>query len=135
MTLAVANLAAVIAVSRLAPPTRPTLAAGGLTGAAGIALFVFVPLAPMLIWPAILIMGFGFGAFMPSAQGEASLRVPPEVQGATGGIVASAMVAGFIIGPIGGTALYGANASLAYGIAAGAVLLGTFLATLPSPKG
>ncbi|MEO0665353.1 MAG: MFS transporter [Pseudomonadota bacterium] len=133
MVLALANLAAILTVSRVNPPTRPTLALGGALGAAGAALLVAVPSAPWLLWPAMVIMGLGFGAFMPAAQGEASLRVPADVQGAVGGLVASAMAAGFIIGPIGGTALYGVDPALAYGVAAAAVVIGTALTLYRPP--
>ncbi|MEM6727605.1 MAG: MFS transporter [Pseudomonadota bacterium] len=125
--LAAANLAAFIAVARLKPAPHRLLIPGALVAALGIALLL-VPLGLPGLFAAHILMGLGFGGFIPGAQTQGSLAVDAGQQGAVGGLVSAAMAGGFITGPLLGTALYGLTPEAAYLTAAALTALGGVLA-------
>ncbi|MEM0934277.1 MAG: MFS transporter [Pseudomonadota bacterium] len=104
-TLAMANLGAFVAVARVKPPPDRLIVLGGILAAVGAAVLFLSTALPLLLC-ANLLMGAGFGAFLPGAQAKASLSVSKTDQGAAAGLVAAAMAAGYVIGPILGTGLY-----------------------------
>ncbi|MEM6900078.1 MAG: MFS transporter [Pseudomonadota bacterium] len=73
--------------------------------AAGVALYAF-PAGFVQIVIASTLIGLGYGCANPGVIAAASLRVPADHQGAAAGLVQAMMAAGYIFGPLGGTALY-----------------------------
>jgi len=128
--LAAANLSAFIAIARLKPQPDLLIVLGGVLATSGTALLFLSTALPLLIL-ANLFMGAGFGAFLPGAQAKASLAVGENQQGAAGGLVAAAMAAGYVIGPVTGTGLYMQAGSIAFLAATLVTVAGVVLALRP----
>jgi len=128
--LAAANLSAFIAIARLKPQPDLLIVLGGVLATSGTALLFLSTALPLLIL-AKLFMGAGFGAFLPGAQAKASLAVGENQQGAAGGLVAAAMAAGYVIGPVTGTGLYMQAGSIAFLAATLVTVAGVVLALRP----
>ncbi|MEM6617906.1 MAG: MFS transporter [Pseudomonadota bacterium] len=126
--LAVANLVAFAVVTALKPAPGWLLVLGGAVAALGVAVIAASTALPLLILACVL-MGAGFGAFLPGAQSKASLAVGEDQQGAVAGLTAAAMASGYILGPAGGTALYTVSATANFVAAGCLVVLGAVLAT------
>lgn len=91
---------------------KPKPAALLLTGVPILILGLFIYASPenttSLIWGAG-VMGFGFGLVTPGVSAAASLTVGIKDQGTVAGWVQVGQSAGFVVGPVGSTALYAAN--------------------------
>jgi len=128
--LAAANLSAFIAIARFKPQPDLLIVLGGVLATSGTALLFLSTALPLLILTN-LFMGAGFGAFLPGAQAKASLAVGENQQGAAGGLVAAAMAAGYVIGPVTGTGLYMQAGSIAFLAATLVTVAGVVLALRP----
>lgn len=100
------------------PEPRLIVSAGAAVGAVGCLVLALWP-TQVGILVAHALFGLGFGAMIPGLQGQASLAVGVHEQGATGGLVAAGMAAGYAIGPVFGTGLYMVAPVLPYIVAAG----------------
>jgi MFS family permease len=110
---------ATIATSK--PEPRLIVSTGAAIGAVGCLVLALWP-TQIGILLAHALFGLGFGAMIPGLQGQASIAVSAQEQGATGGLVAAGMAAGYAIGPVFGTALYMVAPVLPYVIAGGLMM-------------
>ncbi|MEM1232183.1 MAG: MFS transporter [Pseudomonadota bacterium] len=99
-------------IQRLQPTARQLLCVGLPLGLAGIIAYALAEAFWQLLGAAVLI-GLGFGMLMPGLTAAASLRVGTAVQGRVAGIMQGAMAAGFVFGPVAGTAAYELDRSYA----------------------
>ena len=65
-----------------------------------------------------VMLGAGFGFFVPAVQGLVSLRVGPTHQAGAAGLLSAATTAGYIVGPVLGASLYAQSVTLAFTAAA-----------------
>ncbi|WP_130406184.1 MFS transporter [Thalassococcus sp. S3] len=117
-------------IAALKPDPRRLIPLGAAIGCAGCVVLALWP-SHVGVLLAHALFGLGFGAIIPGLQGRASLAVGPQEQGATGGLVAAGMAAGYAIGPVFGTALYTVLPVLPYLVGAG-LMAGVVVATLPA---
>ncbi len=88
-------------------PAPTVMVSGGLPLAAlGLGLYLYAPGIGWVI-AAFAVMGAGFGLVQPGISALVSLRTGAEMQGRAAGLVQAAMAAGFVVGPLAGTLLYG----------------------------
>lgn len=87
-----------IVVQIMKPPPLILLRAGPVIAAIG---YTFLLQATSIIWivAAMVVGGFGTGLLQAGVYSAGSLRVTPEEQGATAGLLAAAPAGGFLIGP------------------------------------
>ncbi|HAL22749.1 MAG TPA: MFS transporter [Stenotrophomonas sp.] len=110
-----------VLVMKLDVHPRRWIALGALIGGLGFASVALVQ-QPWQLPAAYAIAAFGMGFVFPSFQALAADAVEPHEQGAAAGTVAAAQGVGMVVGPMLGTLLYRANASLPY-LMVGALLL------------
>jgi MFS family permease len=92
-------------VQRLRPSARSLMLSGAILLLTGFSLLVWgASFRVFLVGLAAL--GLGLGLVRPGASAAASLSVGPDEQGAAAGILGGVSVAGNVIGPMIGTALY-----------------------------
>ena len=87
---------------------RPLLIAGVLAGAAGLVWFAFAGGLGGLVGARAL-GGVGYGIVSPAALRQASLGASGDRRGKRLGVLSSAQMAGFVIGPLFGSVLYAAG--------------------------
>lgn len=119
--LALVMLVTQITVASVKPAPGRLIIGGTCAGALGCIMLVWVP-GQTGILCAHACFGLGFGALVPGLQGAASLAVSSAEQGATGGLIAAAMAAGYVIGPLLGTSLYMLAGSAPYVVGAALML-------------
>lgn len=104
--MAIATLLAQIGIVQfLKPSPRWMLRIGyGAVAVSGLGMLAADNLIGLIA--AFALYGLGFGLANPGLTAGASLNVGPEERGATAGIIAAGMGAGFIVGPILGTYLF-----------------------------
>ncbi|AWH29401.1 MULTISPECIES: MFS transporter [Stenotrophomonas] len=102
-----------VLVMKLDVHPRRWIALGALIGGLGFASVALVQ-QPWQLPAAYAIAAFGMGFVFPSFQALAADAVEPHEQGAAAGTVAAAQGVGMVVGPMLGTLLYRANASLPY---------------------
>ena len=102
-----------VLVMKLDVHPRRWIALGALIGGLGFASVAAVQ-QPWQLPAAYAIAAFGMGFVFPSFQALAADAVEPHEQGAAAGTVAAAQGVGMVVGPMLGTLLYRANASLPY---------------------
>ena len=109
VVMAVATLLVQGGLIQILKPSPNVLLRLGLpTLVVGVTLYAF----PVAFWQIVLasaVMGIGFGLANPGTIAAASLRVPETSQGAAAGMIQAMMAAGYVVGPISGTALYELN--------------------------
>lgn len=118
------------AIAAVKPDPRLIIPLGAVIGAAGCMVLALWPAQAGVVL-AHALFGLGFGAIIPGLQGRASLAVGSEEQGATGGLVAAGMAAGYAIGPVFGTALYTILPVLPYLVGAGLMTV-VVIVTVPA---
>lgn len=106
MALALATIAMQMGVvQRLKPSPRAMLGFGFPVALAGVLLFALTPSYPLMI-AAFALMGAGYAFVHPGASAAVSLSVGPQAQGLASGRMGGASSAGYIAGPLSGTAIY-----------------------------
>lgn len=95
----------ILVVQRLRPGPAVLLRGGIPVAAAGVVVLLIAPNLAVFVASGLL-MGAGVGLAMSGAIAAATLRVGAHDQGMLGGLTVGAQVAGFIIGPTIGGALY-----------------------------
>lgn len=118
------------AIAVLKPDPKLLIPLGATIGTAGCLVLALWP-TQVGVLLAHALFGLGFGAIIPGLQGRASLAVGRDEQGATGGLVAAGMAAGYAVGPVFGTSLYTVLPVLPYLVGA-ALMSGVVVATLPA---
>ncbi|MEM7217333.1 MAG: MFS transporter [Pseudomonadota bacterium] len=89
----------------LKPSPRSMLLIGLPVGILGFVLYALASAYWQLL-AACGVIGIGFGLSNPGLTAAASLRAGPEAQGRTAGLMQAMMSAGYVFGPLTGTALY-----------------------------
>ena len=138
VVMAVATLLVQGGLIQILKPSPNVLLRLGLpTLVVGITLYAF----PVAFWQIVLasaVMGIGFGLANPGTIAAASLRVPETSQGAAAGMIQAMMAAGYVFGPISGTALYELDplwtATLVAGVLAIAALISLGIGARPGPQ-
>jgi MFS family permease len=106
MALAIATIAMQAGVvQRFKPAPRTMLSLGFPLALAGVALLAVTPSYPAMI-VAFALMGAGYAFVHPGASAAVSLAVGPQAQGMAAGRMGGAASAGYIAGPLSGTAVY-----------------------------
>ncbi|MEM7097996.1 MAG: MFS transporter [Pseudomonadota bacterium] len=124
MVLAIATLLVQGGVIQVFKPRAQVLLYTGLpTILAGLVVYLFASQFWHLII-ASLVMGAGFGLTTPGFMSANSLMSSDDEQGRTAGWMQATMSAGFIVGPLAGTTVYGIARELAPVIAISATTLG-----------
>lgn len=94
---------------QLYKPSPGLMIAVGLpTAAAGLSLYLAAPGFGWII-AAFAVLGTGFGLVQPGIAALVSIATGADDQGRAAGYVQAAMAGGFVVGPLVGTALYGAS--------------------------
>ncbi len=114
---------------------RPVLLFGVLLGAGGLVWFAFAGGLGGLVGARGL-GGVGYGIVSPAALRQASLGVSGERRGKRLGILSSAQMAGFTVGPLFGSVLYAAGGlRVPFEVVGGLLAVaGAGLALLPAPQ-
>jgi MFS family permease len=133
VVLALAGLVAqLVIVQRFRPSARAMMRAGvALMLAAFLLLVVGTTLWVFLV--ALALLGTGFGLVRPGASAAASLAVEANEQGSAAGILGGVAVAGNVVGPMLGTALYELSHDAPYLVNA-ALLAATLVLVLTSRR-
>jgi MFS transporter, DHA1 family, tetracycline resistance protein len=105
----VAAQAVLVPRSGWTPPTL--LRVGGAIALAGFALLI-ADAGGVLLFLAILLIGFGLGTAMPGYTAGPTLLMRREEQGAMAGLIGATNGLTFVIAPTLGTALYGVSPTL-----------------------
>lgn len=121
-------------VQSLKPLPRRMVALGLPIAATGLLGLIFAPSFPFLLM-AFAVLGIGFGLAQPGITALVSLASGSAVQGRAAGLVQSAMAAGFVVGPLAGTGLYGIAHRAPFWLALGALALCAFLFTIVRTPG
>jgi MFS family permease len=126
-----ALFAQLVVVQRFGLSARTLMRWGGVTCILAFLLFAVGHRFGPLVF-ALIVNYLGFGMVRPGYAAAASLAVDPHEQGAIAGLTGATNGAGFIFGPMIGTALYHVNPSAPYLFGAG-LMLACCLYSLLSP--
>ncbi|HEY8518403.1 MAG TPA: MFS transporter [Candidatus Binatia bacterium] len=133
VVLALAGLVAqLVIVQRFRPSARAMMRVGVALMLAAFLLLVFGKALPVFLF-ALTLLGTGLGLVRPGAAAAASLAVEAHEQGSAAGILNGVAVAGNVIGPMLGTALYEVSNDAPYLLNV-AMLGGTLLLVLTSRR-
>jgi MFS family permease len=105
----------IVIVQRYRPTPRTMFLAGFPLATIGFLILV-VSWELWHVVAAYAAMGLGYGLCNPASQAAVSLAVEEDVQGAAAGYVSASFSAGFIIGPLVGTALYEVDPHITFGL-------------------
>jgi MFS family permease len=95
-----------IVLQRFRPRPIALLRTGFMVLALSLLVLLAAPGVPV-VWLAYALLGLGFSALSSALNAAATLSVAPAEQGAAAGLLATAPVAGMLIGPVLATFLYG----------------------------
>ncbi|WP_233128221.1 MFS transporter [Maricaulis sp. W15] len=98
-------VAQLVVIPAMKASARVLMAIGALITIAGFALMIIAPNYAGIVTAYILI-SFAFGLSRSGFVGGASIAVEPEEQGRVAGLTTATAGLGFIIGPVGGLAMY-----------------------------
>jgi MFS family permease len=125
--LATAMVATQLGIVKFLKPGAQTMLTMGSASLIGGLLCVGAASTLPAICGAQILVGIGFGLFLPGAKTAASLAVAANEQGAVAGLIAAASAAGVVVGPLIGTGLVNMGASTPYFVGAVVMLLALLL--------
>jgi MFS family permease len=125
--LATAMVATQLGIVKFLKPGAQTMLTMGAASLIGGLLCVGAASTLPAICGAQILVGIGFGLFLPGAKTAASLAVAANEQGAVAGLIAAASAAGVVVGPLIGTGLVNMGASTPYFVGAVVMLLALLL--------